>query len=121
MRYSMQREMILQAIRQSREHPTAECIYEQVTKVAPRISLGTVYRNIKQLCEQNQIISIETQDASVHYDGNCDAHRHFVCNRCNKIIDIFVSEDYPAEIKNQGLSVEAEKCVYYGLCSECNK
>lgn len=121
MRYSMQREIILQAIQGSTDHPNADTIYQRVLEVAPHISLGTVYRNIRQLCEQKMILSIETDDTSVHYDGNCSPHRHFVCNRCGKIVDLFIDMEIPAVLQEMNLTVEAEKCVYYGLCGECKK
>ena len=104
MRHSQQRDAILRVLRASRAHPTAEHIYAEVRKVLPNVSLGTVYRNIRQLSESGELITLETEDKSVHYDGNTAPHRHFVCNRCHRILD---------------LAVESEKCIYYGLCSDC--
>jgi Fur family peroxide stress response transcriptional regulator len=119
MRYSMQREMILNTLKESADHPNAETVYQRVQKKAPHISLGTVYRNLNQLCEAKEIISIETDDSSVHYDGNPVPHRHFVCTRCGKIVDLFIQKEFPDELSEMGLIVEAEKCIYYGVCNKC--
>ncbi len=119
MRHSQQRDAILRVLRSSRAHPTAEHIYAEVRKVLPNVSLGTVYRNIRQLSENGELITLETEDKSVHYDGNTAPHRHFVCNRCRRILDLFFDVPLPPELVALGFTVESEKCVYYGLCPDC--
>ncbi len=119
MRHSQQRDAILRVLRASRAHPTAEHIYAEVRKVLPNVSLGTVYRNIRQLSESGELITLETEDKSVHYDGNTAPHRHFVCNRCHRILDLFFDVPLPPELVALGFAVESEKCIYYGLCSDC--
>lgn len=119
MRHSQQRDVILQVLRASRSHPTAEHIHAEVRRVLPNISLGTVYRNIRLLADSGELLTIETEDKSIHYDGNTAPHRHFVCNRCRRILDLFFDVPLPAELAEQGFTVESEKCVYYGLCPDC--
>ncbi len=119
MRYSRQREIIAQNLKGRCDHPTAEEIYSSCRKLEPNISLGTVYRDLKQLADEGEIITLETMDKKIHYDGDISRHSHFVCEKCGKIIDLFKPSRVPKELKDLGLKVVREKCVYYGLCNDC--
>ena len=119
MRYSKQRELITQIIKGRCDHPTADMIYGSAREIEPNISLGTVYRNLKQLADDKVILTLETEDKRLHYDGDTSRHSHFICSRCGKIIDLFKPAKTPDEIKDLGLTVTGEKCVYYGLCADC--
>ena len=119
MRYSRQRELITQIIKGRCDHPTADMIYQSARDIEPNISLGTVYRNLKQLADDGTIITLETEDKRLHYDGDISRHSHFICSRCGKIIDLFRPAPKPEELKQAGLTVTSEKCVYYGLCQSC--
>jgi Fur family peroxide stress response transcriptional regulator len=121
MRYSRQREIIADIIKGRKDHPTADMIYGSAREIEPNISLGTVYRNLKLLADEGVIITLETEDKRLHYDGDTSRHSHFICNECGKIIDLFKPSETPGEIKESGLKVTGEKCVYYGYCTECNK
>lgn len=119
MRYSRQREAIMQIVKGTTCHPSAEWVYEQARKQLPNISLGTVYRNLKSLNEDKQIITLETEIGAIHYDGNTSTHAHFICNGCGEIIDIFDRSDLRNAAEKMGLSVENEKVVFYGKCNNC--
>ena len=62
---------------------------------------------------------METLDKSIHYDGNTAPHRHFICRKCSRIIDLFFEVEQPEELEMMGLLVESEKSIYYGLCPDC--
>ena len=119
MRYSRQRELITEIINGRKDHPTADMIYTSARQLEPNISLGTVYRNLKLLSDDGAILTLETQDKKLHYDGDTSRHSHFICNKCGKIIDLFRPAETPAEIKESGLTVTGEKCIYYGFCPDC--
>ena len=119
MRYSKQRELITEIIKGRKDHPTADMIYSTAREIEPNISLGTVYRNLKMLTDDGMIITLETEDKKIHYDGDTSRHSHFICQECGKIIDLFKPAETPSEIKELGLEVSGEKCIYYGLCKEC--
>ncbi len=121
MRYSRQRELITDIIKGRCDHPTADMIYSSARRIEPSISLGTVYRNLKLLAEEGVIVTLETEDKRLHYDGDTSRHSHFICSGCGKIIDLFRPAKTPDELKEMGLRVASEKCVYYGLCPDCNK
>jgi Fur family peroxide stress response transcriptional regulator len=119
MRYSRQREMITDIIKGRRDHPTADMIYSSARERDPNVSLGTVYRNLKQLTDDGVIITLETVDKRLHYDGDTSRHSHFICTDCGNIIDLFKPAKTPEELKELGLAVSGEKCIYYGLCAQC--
>ena len=121
MRYSRQRELITDIIKGRCDHPTADMIYSSAREIEPSISLGTVYRNLKLLSDEGVIVTLETEDKRLHYDGDVSRHSHFICSDCGKIIDLFRPANTPDELREMGLSVTSEKCVYYGLCTDCNK
>ena len=98
MRYSHQRELILNAVKRVKTHPTADMVYDSLRAENPSLSLGTVYRNLNLLALNGDITPIYTGDNKVHYDGDTKPHCHFVCKGCNKIIDIFIKPQIPADI-----------------------
>lgn len=118
MRYSRQREHILKIIKGRTDHPTADMIYETARSEYPTISIGTVYRDLKVLEKGKQVLTIETTDTRLRYDGNVEPHCHFICNRCQTIYDIFEMPSYPDALSETG-TVEEAKCVFYGVCKNC--
>ena len=120
MRYSHQREIILEAVKSVRTHPTADMVYDSLHSENPHLSLGTVYRNLAQLALNGDITPIYTGDGKVHYDGDTDQHCQFVGKACNKIIDIFIKPTFPEEIlDDEEFTVEDEKTIFYGHCRNC--
>ena len=119
LRYSRQRQLITDIIKGRKDHPTADMIYGSCREIEPNISLGTVYRNLKQLSDDGVIITLETVDKRLHYDGDISRHSHFICEKCGKIIDLFKPAGKPRELEELGLELTGEKCIYYGKCSDC--
>ena len=120
MRYSHQRELILEAVKSVKTHPTADMVYDSLHSENPHLSLGTVYRNLAQLALNGDITPIYTGDSKVHYDGDTDPHCHFVCKACSKIIDVFITPQIPAEILDkEEFNVEDKKTIFYGRCRDC--
>lgn len=119
MRSSKQRDAVLEVLRCSCDHPTADVIYERVKEQIPNISLGTVYRNLGQLKDEGLITIVESSDTKVHYEGNLSNHIHFLCKNCYNITDVFCTPQVPKDLSDLGLQVESQKTVYYGLCNNC--
>lgn len=119
MHYSKQRELIKNIIKNRCDHPTADMVYLSAREVQPNISLATVYRNLKSLTDLQEVVTLETQDKRLHYDGDLSNHSHFICSKCGKIIDIFEPVAKPKAIEQLNLEVTEEKCFYYGLCCDC--
>ena len=122
-KYSRQRESIVNFLASRTDHPTAETIYQNIKKEFPNISLGTVYRNLAQLVENGDILKISTSANKEHFDGFVHRHFHFVCNKCDKIYDVDL--DGMDEIKNQAAEklnadIEDYSLIFYGICENCS-
>lgn len=120
-RYSKNREAILECIRKTRSHPTAEWVYEQLKPEYPSLSLGTVYRNLNQLKEAGDIRSMGTVAGQEHFDGNQSKHHHALCSRCGSIVDL--KDETEMEVLMQKISdtiqFDLSEIKFVGVCSRC--
>jgi Fe2+ or Zn2+ uptake regulation protein len=121
MRKTHQREEILAFLRSKRAHFNAVEIYDAVRSEIPNISLGTVYRNLGKLVEDGEIITVETDNRSIYYDGYVAPHTHFVCKKCGMIYDFEEEEQNFRSIKDQGFVIEKHRTVLYGECADCKQ
>lgn len=118
MRYSRQRESLVELLCSTKSHPDAQWLYEKLRKEYPNISLGTVYRNLRQLTEMGEILELRYGDSS-HFDGDISPHYHMRCSLCNKIIDI-PKESISIEIKTEnGFRIDAVDISLGGICRAC--
>ncbi len=123
-RRSQQREIILDVLRGTTAHPTAEWVYEEARKRVPRLSLGTVYRNLRLLAEKGDIQELELGAPFARYDGNARNHYHFACRNCGRVFDI----DYPTDeelnrrvAEQTGFGIAFHSLSFYGLCQDCQQ
>lgn len=122
MRYSRQRQLILDSVKSEAVHPTADLVYKKLKKENPTLSLGTVYRNLNLLAENGDLIRIEVMGDKDHYDGNTEPHFHMVCTNCHKIIDIpfSVASDLNAKVfQVTGDEITAYDIAFKGVCKNC--
>jgi len=121
-RMTPQRAAILKCLRESFTHPTAEEIYEEVQKRIPRISLGTVYRNLQVLVEEGYAKRIPTAQGSQRFDRNVSAHHHVVCLECGTIEDFEAEPDEALREhvgKRTGFQVTSHRTEFTGICPAC--
>lgn len=121
--YLRQREVILKALYNSTNHPTAEELYNQLKPQYPSLSLTTVCRNLNRLAASGMAHKIEVGKGADRYDGNLHNHYHMVCQKCGKITDLpadFVPELNYNTIKGMGIQIEHSHVMFYGLCANCN-
>jgi len=121
-KYSRQREAILNFLKDRKDHPTADIIYNSLREEYPNISLGTVYRNLTFLSASGQILKLTCGDSSDHFDFTSASHPHFVCTDCKKVLDLPLDDlsflNTLVE-KSSGGKVYYNNLLFYGLCSEC--
>ena len=124
-RYSKKREAILNAIRSTTCHPSAEWIYHTLKPTHPDLSLGTVYRNLVFFQQQGQVQSVGVVNGQERFDGNTAPHSHFVCTNCGAVIDLHsikLDSSLTRDVSEQyGLSVERHELTFYGRCQTCMK
>jgi Fe2+ or Zn2+ uptake regulation protein len=122
-RYSRQREVILEVVRSTMEHPTAEWVFAQARRRLPHLSLGTVYRNLSVLVGEGAIRELRRSGDSTRFDSNTGRHYHIRCVGCGRLADLPISVD-------TRLEQEAARAVNYrilghqvevqGLCPGCD-
>ena len=121
-RYSRQRELIYEALRQTEQHPTAEMIYQWLKPANPSLSLGTVYRNLALLSDLGEIMKITTDGGADRFDGNATRHHHFICTKCHRVMDLDMpSIDGIMETAQQCCTGKIQNYVthFYGICGDC--
>ena len=122
MKYSRQRESILNSLNEKLDHPTAEMVYNCVKKEQPNISLGTVYRNLNQLVEQGVLRRIATPASGDRFDIRTDPHAHLLCTRCGKVLDLeddLISELDRNVMRTTGFLVNDRQLLFSGICADC--
>lgn len=118
-RITNQKEIILDYLKSVTSHPSAEEVYLAVKKKLPRISLGTVYRNLNNLKKKGEVQEISSEVS--HYDGNTVSHIHFICEDCQKIFDIFEECQLLKKKKTKVGIIKNYKVYFYGICKNCRK
>ncbi|MBI3579969.1 MAG: transcriptional repressor [Ignavibacteriales bacterium] len=119
---SRQREKIFQVLKRTTSHPTAEWVYERVREQIPRISLGTVYRNLHILKEQGKIRELDFGEGLHRYDAMVEQHYHFVCQSCGVVKDLDVppQQDLHQRVESAVAgTIRSHRLDFYGICNEC--
>ena len=123
-RITRQKEAILRVLGGTNTHPTAEWIYEEVKKEIPNISLGTVYRNLRLLSENGEILQLDLCGSLSRFDCRTDNHYHFRCEGCGRLFDVDepVDENINERVAERtGFRVLCHRLEFRGLCQECQK
>ena len=118
-----QRKVILEELRNVTTHPSADEIYEMVRRRLPRISLGTVYRNLEILSETGEIQKLELGCTLKRFDGIAENHYHIRCIRCDRVVDAPV--DFHTEIGHElkaatDFKIIGHKLEFIGVCPDCD-
>ena len=115
------RELLLDIIENSREHMTADMIYMEAKKLQPSIAVGTVYRNLASMVEQNLIGVVSIPQRPARYDKSPVSPPHARCTACGKLFD-FKSDEIDRVIRE---ALGTDECFYQltvnYLCEECRE
>jgi Fur family ferric uptake transcriptional regulator len=124
MRMTPQRRVILEELRRVNDHPAADEIYQRVRKRLPKISLGTVYRNLEVLCELGEIQRLELSGSTKRYDGVPTKHYHIRCIECGRVDDAPIAPLNQLEDDLYGTTVYeiiGHNLEFTGLCPQCSR
>lgn len=124
LRSTPQRQLVLNVVGQSSDHPNAEQIYERCKKTEPSISMGTVYRNLGVLAQTGDILHLLMPQGPDHYDFNTKPHCHFFCRCCRSVFDIDelqIVKSLDKKFRIPGYKVESHQLIICGVCPECLK
>ena len=123
-RMTRQRREIMRAVEKSRCHLTADEVYKIVRRRMPRISLGTVYRNLDALAELGLLKKVEFCSCQRRYETNDEPHFHLICEKCGCVSDLPADGlDNLEEMvgTENGYTINGYKLEFYGLCPECGE
>jgi Fur family peroxide stress response transcriptional regulator len=117
-----QRLVICEVILSSKEHPTADQVYEKVKETYPAISLATVYQTLHLLSQIGLVQEMGFSDCVSRFDPDTSPHINIICQKCGKV------EDYKAEsieklwaqiIKELGFKPIGQRIDIYTYCNKC--
>ena len=124
MRYSKQRELVMQTVQNLCDHPTAEEIYDAAVKECPGLSLGTVYRNLNSLVDAGRVRRVSIPGKADRFDHTLGDHAHAYCEVCGSVTDV-LPQALPmlqeALKGGCGFQVHQMNLVLEGVCPECQK
>ena len=121
-RHSDVRDRIYEYLCGTKAHPSANTIYNDLKPSIPKLSLGTVYTNLKFFEEHGQAIRVANVNGFERYDANCEDHVHFVCNECGAVIDIMDADIRKAKKACQvgQAKIKSIQIVIHGTCENCS-
>ena len=122
-RETKQRRVVYETIKNTYSHPTADWIFEQVRGTLPKVSLGTVYRNLGVLKDEGLVREIFGNDRRAHYDADTSHHAHFICDFCDRIVDVrgVKNIDWRTLKDLVGCEVTDQNVVFTGRCANCSQ
>ena len=122
-RETKQRRVVYETIKNTHSHPTADWIFERVRSQMPKVSLGTVYRNLNVLKQEGLVREIYGNDRRAHFDADTSKHAHFICSGCDQIIDVrgVKNTDWRTLKDLVGCEVDDQDIVFSGRCPACRQ
>lgn len=118
-RHSKQRDAILELLRSTKSHPTADWLHSELKVHYPGIGVATVYRNLKLFEEQGLVQKIDVGDGFDHYDADMSEHYHHFCTHCKKVIDLDMPRmNFNSQLPG-GHTSDRHQLVFFGICKNC--
>lgn len=121
-RNTIQRALVLEAVRSLHNHPTSADVYEVVREKHPNISRATVYRNLGVLASRGEVLRVEVPNGADRYDFLNKPHYHAKCRVCGGVFDIDLpyQDDIVARVEDaHGFSIEEHEIIFGGVCADC--
>jgi Fe2+ or Zn2+ uptake regulation protein len=118
-----QRQAIFGVLHGETAHPTAEWVYEAVSKSMPTISLRTVYQTLNDLAAMGEVHTLDLGTGSSRFDPNVDDHHHLVCDQCGRVVDVYAdaSAVKVAGSQRHGFTISHTDVVFRGTCPTCKR
>lgn len=121
-RKSQQRERILEILKETKSHPTADWVYMKLKEEIPELSLGTVYRNLKVLMEQGLIQKLPFGSTFDRFEAKIAPHYHLVCEKCGVVEDFEMPQYSEINLQAEKMSafkISRHRIDFFGLCEKC--
>ncbi|MDD2731950.1 MAG: transcriptional repressor [Candidatus Pacebacteria bacterium] len=120
-RLTSQKKIIMDYLKSTKSHPSAEKVYLEAKKKLPQISKGTVYRILSSFKDKEDVLEIPVNGVA-YFDADISFHSHFICIKCGRIFDIFDACSKCKTIKNKKIKfgkIKNYKIYFYGICKFC--
>ncbi|MDD2601149.1 MAG: Fur family transcriptional regulator [Kiritimatiellae bacterium] len=118
------RSVILRCLRERKDHPDAETVYQTVHQEIPSLSIDTVYRTLNLFASSGLIVHLAMPTHRFRFDGGVEPHDHFLCTTCEQIVDIEPEENdhqvFSEKVAALGQILSLQR-VYLGTCHACKK
>ena len=119
-RNTIQKQIILDSIKNTKSHPNVNELLKIVKSKDSTIGKSSIYRNLNSMVEEGKVKLILTNSNSKRYDGDTSDHNHFICNKCNKVIDIINDEAINKSLeKEYNFIIQERNTTYFGICGNC--
>ena len=121
-RHSDVRDKIYEYLCGTKTHPSANMIYNDLKPSIPKLSLGTVYTNLKLFEELGQVIRVANVNGFERYDADTSEHVHLVCDECGAVIDVMDADIRKAKKACQvgQAKIKSIQIVLHGTCERCS-
>ena len=123
-RNTIQRTLVLEAVRSLHNHPTSADVYDVVRERHPNISRATVYRNLGVLAQRGEVLRVEVPNGADRYDFHNKPHYHAKCRMCGGVYDIDMpyQHDIASHVSDaHGFTIEHHEIIFEGVCARCKK
>ena len=115
-----QKALVLEVVRETCDHKTAEEIYIAAKARMPQIAMGTVYRNLAMLVNDGIVRKLEIPNAPDRYDGCTESHEHLYCEACGKVLDIWCGNLHEKIEEATGHKLTSYTLNLHGYCEDCS-
>jgi Fe2+ or Zn2+ uptake regulation protein len=123
LRMTGNRQVVLEVLRSTKSHPTAQDVFLMARDRQPQIGFATVYRTLDWLVQHGLAQEVyRDKDGAAHYDANVTRHDHAICDICGKILDVDAplhALAYAIIERATGFRIDWHATEFTGLCSEC--
>jgi Fur family ferric uptake transcriptional regulator len=134
-RLTIPREAIIEVLRTTKDHLSAEDIYMAIHKKYPAVGLTTIYRTLELLAQMKMIVKFDFGDGRSRYElseeyGTKTHHHHLICTQCTKIIDYtdfvdeeleFIEKTEKALSEKYKFQISGHTISFIGICDKCKK
>lgn len=122
-RHTIQKSLVLKAVLDLKNHPTAEDVYLRIAQDYSNISKATVYRNLNHLAESGDVLRIEMSNAPDRFDFRTDSHYHFKCSHCGQVSDVnlpFIPLNASKVQQDANFIIDGYDVIFKGKCKDCS-
>ena len=123
LRMTGNRQVVLEVLRSTTAHPTAQQVFLAAREQQPQIGFATVYRTLDLLVRHGLVQEVfRDKDGAAHYDANVTRHDHAICDRCGRIVDVSAplhALTHAIIERTAGFRIDWHSTVFTGVCADC--